>query len=153
MIVNRSHFIPHPHSATKRAFTLIEILIVIALIGALAALALGNLGGIFGGQQEKIARQFVRDTARTALIAYRLDMGTYPSTEEGLRALIQAPATGGTRWRGPYLETTVIPEDPWGRPYQYRFPGQRNPNGPAGYDIWSFGPDGVDSDNNIGNWD
>ncbi|MFP4165945.1 MAG: type II secretion system major pseudopilin GspG [Opitutales bacterium] len=137
-------------SARKSGFSLVEILIVIALIMVLATVAIGNLSGIFGGQQEKVAEIFVTQTAKTGLVPYRLDVGNYPSTEEGLEALVQAPPGKEDKWKGPYLEE--LPEDPWGNPYQYRFPGKKNPNGRRGYDIWSLGPDGKESDDDIGNW-
>ena len=131
-------------------FSLIEILIVIALIAVLATVAIGNLGGIFGGQQEKIADIFVKQTAKVGLTPYKIDVGNYPSTEEGLNALIKAPTGKESRWKGPYLEE--VPEDPWGNAYQYRFPGSKNVNWARGYDVWSHGPDGVESADDIGNW-
>ena len=134
----------------KSGFSLIEILIVIALIAILVTVTIGNLDTIFGGQQEKVAEIFVTQTARLGLQAYKLDVGNYPTTEEGLEALVRAPSGREARWRGPYLEE--VPLDPWNNPYQYRFPGSRNISGPRGYDIWSHGPDGVESANDIGNW-
>lgn len=134
----------------RAGFSLIEILIVIALIAILATVAIGNLGGIFGGQQSKVAEIFVNQTAKIGLTPYRLDVGSYPSTEEGLEALMRAPAGKDSKWKGPYLEE--LPLDPWGNPYQYRYPGSRNINGPRGYDIWSWGEDGKESADDIGNW-
>lgn len=128
-------------------FSLLEILIVIALIAALAGASIVALDRLFGSGQEEVASIFVNQTIEPALMGYRLNMGSYPSTEEGLAALLQAPAGAGDRWRGPYLEKKPI--DPWGNPYQYRYPGVRNPNK---YDVWSFGPDGVESARDIGNW-
>lgn len=136
----------------KSGFSLIEILIVIALIAVLATVAIGNLGGIFGGQQEKIASLFVGQTLKTALVPYRLDVGNYPSSEEGLTALVKAPAGKEKKWKGPYLEASEVPLDPWDNPYKYRFPGSKNVNGTRGYDVWSLGPDGVESADDIGNW-
>ena len=136
----------------KSGFSLIEILIVIALIAVLATVAIGNLGGIFGGQQEKIADLFVNQTLKTALVPYRLDVGNFPSTEEGLAALVKAPASKEAKWKGPYLEATEVPKDPWDKPYKYRFPGSKNVNGARGYDVWSLGPDGIESADDIGNW-
>jgi general secretion pathway protein G len=134
----------------KSGFSLIEILIVIALIAVLATVAIGNLGGIFGGQQEKVAGMFVKQTLDTALVPYRLDVGNYPSTEEGLAALIKSPAGKEAKWKGAYLKE--LPLDPWDNPYQYRYPGSKNINGARGYDAWSWGPDGVESGDDIGNW-
>lgn len=139
-------------SSRKQGFSLIEILIVIALIAVLATVAIGNLGGIFGGQQEKIAQVFVEQTLKTALVPYRLDVGNYPSTEEGLDALVKAPAGKEKKWKGPYLEASTVPLDPWDNPYKYRFPGTKNVNAVRGYDVWSLGPDGVESADDIGNW-
>lgn len=143
---------PKPRTARQRrgAFTLIEILFVIALIAVLATVMIGNVGGIFGGQQEKVADLFVNQTAKLGLTPYRLDVGSYPSTEEGLEALMEPPPGKKEKWNGPYLEE--LPEDPWGNPYQYKFPGEKNINGARGYDIWSMGPDGKKSDDDIGNW-
>ena len=134
----------------KSGFSLIEILIVIALIAVLATVAIGNLGGIFGGQQEKVAGMFVKQTLDTALVPYRLDVGNYPSTEEGLAALIKSPAGKEAKWKGAYLKE--LPLDPWDNPYQYRYPGSKNINGARGYDAWSWGPDGTESGDDIGNW-
>ncbi len=131
-------------------FSLIEILIVIALIAVLATVTIGNLDTVFGGQQEKVADIFVNQTAKIGLTPYKLDMGNYPTTEQGLQALIRAPAGKEADWNGPYLEE--IPPDPWKNPYQYRYPGSKNINGARGYDIWSHGPDGTESADDIGNW-
>jgi general secretion pathway protein G len=131
-------------------FSLIEILIVIALIAVLATVAIGNLGGIFSGQQEKVAGLFVKQTLDTALVPYRLDVGNYPPTEAGLAALMKAPAGKEAKWKGAYLKE--LPLDPWDNPYQYRYPGSKNINGARGYDAWSWGPDGTESGDDIGNW-
>jgi general secretion pathway protein G len=134
----------------KAGFSLIEILIVIALIAILVTVTIGNLDKIFGGQQEKVAGIFVSQTAKIGFKAYQLDVGSYPSTEAGIEALVKAPAGKESRWKGPYIEET--PLDPWGNPYKYRFPGSRNINGSSGYDLWSLGTDGVESADDIGNW-
>lgn len=132
----------------RRGFSLLEILIVIALIAMLAGVTIVAVEQLFGGGQESIAQTFVDTTAPTALMAYRLNMGGYPTTDQGLAALRTAPSNAGNRWKGPYLKKD--PLDPWGNPYQYRSPGTRNPNL---YDIWSLGPDGTESGDDIGNWE
>ena len=136
--------------SSKRGFSLIEILIVIALIAVIATLAIGNIGKIFGGQQEKVASIFVNQTVKLGFTAYKIDVGSYPNTEEGIGALAKAPAGEATRCKGPYIDK--LPADPWGKAYQYRFPGSKNINGSSGYDIWSLGEDGTESADDIGNW-
>jgi len=139
-------------NARTAAFTLLEILVALAIIGLLAGLAISNSDRIFGQSQEAVARVFVRDSLKTALVRYRIDLGDYPSTNEGLAALITAPAGKTERWRGPYIEVPggKPPADPWGEPYRYRFPGTKNT---GGYDLYSTGPDKVDgTDDDIGNW-
>ena len=133
----------------RRAFSLMEILVVIALIALLAGLTVSNIGGMFSSGQEQSAKLFVGTSMEGPLMSYRMDMGSYPTTEEGLMALIKAPEGAGSEWRGPYIKLKEIPKDPWKKDYQYRCPGVRNPKG---YDIWSFGPDGKESDDDIGNW-
>ena len=141
------------HPSRHSGFSLIEILFVIGLIALLLTLVVGNIGGIFGTQQEKIAESFVKSSIEVAIVPYRLDMGSYPSTELGLEALVKAPAGSEGRWKGPYLKEAEIPRDPWERPYQYKFPGVKNINGAKGYDVWSLGADGViNTDDDIGNW-
>ncbi len=137
-------------SNRKSGFSLIEILIVIALIAILVTVTIGNLDNVFSGQQEKVAGIFVNQTAKIGLTPYKLDVGNYPTTEEGLKALIKAPSGKEARWKGPYLEE--VPTDPWKQPYQYRYPGTKNINGARGYDVWSLGPDGTESADDIGNW-
>jgi len=145
-----SSFVTHRKLHRHGGFSLIEILIVIALIAVLATVAIGNLGGIFSGQQDKVADIFVKQTLDTALVPYRLDVGNYPTTEEGLAALMKAPAGKAAKWKGAYLKE--LPLDPWDNPYQYRYPGSKNINAARGYDAWSWGPDGTESADDIGNW-
>jgi len=135
----------------RAGFTLFEMLIVIALIALLAGVAITNVDKIFGQNQETIARIFVNDTMKAPLTSYRIHMGSYPTTAQGLQALLTPPEGSSGKWKGPYLDTpgNKLPEDPWGRPYQYRYPGTKNPDR---YDLFSLGPDGVESDDDIGNW-
>ena len=119
------------------AFTLLEILVTIAIIGLLATLAIVNLGGVHTQAEVSAARLMVRESMKGALNVYKFSVGEFPSTAEGLQALISAPA-GKTGWRGPYVEPNGIPPDPWGEPYQYAYPGQHNK---SSYDLWSKGPD------------
>ena len=139
-------------SRTRSAFTLLELLVVLAIIGLLAGVTISNTDKIFGHSQEAVARIFVRDSLKTSLVRYRIDMSDYPSTAEGIQALLTAPANKADHWRGPYIDTpgNKAPVDPWGEPYQYRYPGTKNK---SGYDLYSKGPDKVDgTDDDIGNW-
>lgn len=133
----------------RAAFTLMEMLIVIALIALLAGVAIYNVGGMFEGGREDLARTMVNGTFKSALTSFNVRMGRYPNSSEGLQALITRPEQGGDRWSGPYLDSPKVPDDPWGRPYQYRYPGTKNP---SRYDVFSFGKDGVESADDIGNW-
>lgn len=142
-----------PHaSALRRGFTLVEILLALTILGLLVAVAVTKLDGIFGQSQEQVARLFVGDSMKTALLRYRMDLGDYPTTAEGLKALITAPEDKADRWKGPYIEAKggEAPRDPWGEAYQYRCPGTRNADG---YDLFSKGRDRApDTADDIGNW-
>ena len=133
-----------------RAFTLLEILIALAILGLLVGLAVTNLDKIFGNSQESVVKVFVQESIKIPLNTYRINMGSFPSTSERLQALVTPPASNADNWRGPYIADGKLPNDPWGEPYQYAYPGTHNKNG---YDIWSKGPDkqsGTGDD--IGNW-
>lgn len=140
---------PFASSQLKAGFSLVEMLIVIALIAIVGTLLIGRIGNLFSGAQEDVAKQFVENALKAPLLKYRIDMGSYPTVEQGgLSALLNPPTERADRWKGPYIEK--LPEDPWGNPYQYKYPGTKNPDG---YDLWSLGPDGAQSEaGNIGNW-
>jgi type II secretion system protein G len=87
---------------------------------------------------------------RAPLAGFRKDVGRFPLTDEGLLVLIYPPKAAAQQWRGPYMEGADVPLDPWGHRYLYRFPASRE--GPDEYDVWSLGPDGIPSDDDIGNW-
>lgn len=131
----------------KAGFSLVEMLIVIALIAIVGTLLIGRIGNLFGGAQEDVAKQFVENALKAPLLKYRIDTGSYPSTEAGLEALLVAPSAVQGKWRGPYIEK--LPDDPWGQPYQYAYPGTKNSDG---YDLWSKGPSPESEADNIGNW-
>lgn len=124
---------------TRRGFTLIELLVVIAIIATLASVVAPALFGHVG-EAKRTAGRAQLDVLGLALDAYRLDVGEYPSEEDGLRVLRDAPLSEETRqrWRGPYLRQEV-PADPWGRQWIYRLPGAANP---TSYDLYSLGRDG-----------
>lgn len=129
--------------ARMRGFTLLELLVVIVIIGLLAGIVAPNLFRQLGNSELTTAKAQM-DSLVKALDQYRLEIGTYPQTLQGLDALVRAPA-GESRWRGPYLRKDV-PLDPWGLPYTYQSPG------PSGQDfvIFSLGKDrapGGDGDN------
>lgn len=132
----------------RRAFTLMEVLLAIALISMLAFLVVGNLGKFMTDSQTNIAKSMVSDAFAVPMMSFKLSVGRYPTTEEGIKALETAPDSLGERWKGPYVRN--LPLDPWGNPFQYRFPAQKSKDG---YDLWSNGPDGQpDTEDDIGNW-
>lgn len=136
----------------NRAFTLLEIIVMVGILALLATLLITKTEGIFGNSQQTIARIFVRDSLKTALERYRMDIGSYPSTAEGLSVLTTPPANAGGNWRGPYAESPGGKPftDPWGEPYQFRSPGTHNK---ASYDLFSKGADKAEgTEDDIGNW-
>jgi len=126
------------------AFTLVELLLVITIIGELAAVAVPRF---FGRSQEAriaAARQTIIGTFGIALDLFEQDLGRYPTASESLNALLVS--TGDQTWKGPYLKTAQIPLDPWGRQYHYRFPSELTSIDSL-YDIVSAGPDGTIGNN------
>ena len=139
---------------SERGFTLIEILIAIVIIAAFASIVGPELFKQVGKSNQTAAANQL-DIFKIALNNYRLDNGVYPSTEQGLKALIEEPKIQPLprNWAGPYLERKEIPLDPWGNEYQYRYPGVHNTHS---YDLWSYGRDGKEGgtgeDADITNW-
>jgi len=119
---------------SRKGFTLIELLVVMVILGMLAALVGPQIFGKVGKGKQSAARTQIEMLGQ-ALDSYRLDVGKYPSTSEGLSALVTNPGTEG--WDGPYLKK-ALPNDPWGKPYQYQSPGSH-----GDYDLLSYGGDGA----------
>jgi general secretion pathway protein G len=144
----RSHFI---NLAKRNGFTLIEVMLVVLIIGVLAALAVPRLVG--RSQEARITATYadIESNISIALDLYELDSGTYPSTEQGLSALVVKPSSSPvpTDWKGPYLKK--IPKDPWGRLYVYKNPGEKNT---TSFDLYSLGPDATEgTEDDITNWE
>lgn len=132
---------------TAKGFTLIEVMVVVAILGLLAAMVVPNLIGRDEEARINKAKQDI-SSLENALDLYRLDNFAYPSTDQGLEALVKKPS--GTpepkRYKqGGYIKK--LPNDPWGNPYQYLKPGTHGAT-----DIYSFGPDQTPSEDDIGNW-
>ncbi len=120
----------------RSGFTLVELLVVLAIFTLLAGLVGPQVLKQLGGAKSRTALLQIRDLEQ-GLELYLLDMGHFPSTEQGLQALVREPP-GVTGWHGPYLRSSTVPKDPWGNPYHYRHPGQH-----GAFDIYSLGFDGV----------
>jgi general secretion pathway protein G len=130
----------------RGGFTLIELLLVLVILAVLAAVVVPKFTR--RSQEANVAAAKADIAALDiALDAYEIDNSRYPSSDEGLAALMVAPPSA-TNWKGPYLKRSAD-KDPWGNPYNYRSPGQHNP---TGYDLSSYGPDGREGTDDIDNW-
>jgi len=138
----------HAELKGQQAFTMIELIIIMIILGLLASLVAPKLIQKVGSSMVKTARTQI-SMLETGLDAYRLDLGRYPSSEQGLRALVEKNESPS--WEGPYLRKQV-PLDPWGRDYQYRSPGEHGP-----FDLFSLGADGAlggeGEDADVVNWE
>ncbi|MGB7576152.1 MAG: type II secretion system major pseudopilin GspG [Thermodesulfobacteriota bacterium] len=138
----------HGAKQRERGFTLFELLVVITILGLLAALVAPKFFGKVSEAKQKTAKAQI-EMFGTALDTFRLDVGRYPTMEEGLKALREKPS-GAEGWQGPYLPKE-IPVDPWRRPYVYKCPGEH-----GDYDLISYGLDGVEGgegeNQDIVNW-
>jgi len=123
----------------EAGFTLVEILVVITIIGLIMGLVGPRVLGYLSDSKIKAAQIQIQGFS-SALDLYYLDNGRYPASSEGLRALIQRP-DGAASWNGPYLKGSSVPNDPWGRPYVYKSPGQQAP-----YEVITLGPEGREGD-------
>ena len=133
----------------ERGMTLVEVLVVMLIIGLIASFAVPQIMNYVGGARHDAAKVQVRRLSGIVEL-YSLDVGRYPTTDEGLDALIEAPSNAG-RWNGPYVQQSDALIDPWGARYEYRSPGER-----GAFDIYSLGadgqPGGEGDDADIGNW-
>lgn len=134
----------------QRGFTLIEVLVVLVILGLLMSVVGPRVMKYVGGAKTDTVKMQIEELA-AALDMYHLEVGRYPSQNEGLDALVAEPA-GATRWQGPYLRKSRVPQDPWGNPYVYRMPGQH-----GAFDLISLGADGQpggEGENaDIGSWE
>jgi general secretion pathway protein G len=134
--------------ARQTGFTLMELLVVLAILGLLMSLVGPQVLNQLGGAKTKTTGIQIKDLEQS-LEMYKLDVGRFPSTEEGLQALVEKPGNA-VGWNGPYLKSDV-PLDPWNREYHYKYPGER-----AELDIYSYGQDGQaggeGEDADVGNW-
>jgi general secretion pathway protein G len=135
---------------TSDAFTLIEIMVVVVILGILAATIIPQFIGTTQDAKVSAAKSQIAEL-ESALERFYVHMDRYPTAEEGLAALVTAPAGAESKWRGPYIKQ--LRNDPWGNPYQYSFPGAHHP---TSFDVWSRGSDGADGGEgdaaDIGNW-
>lgn len=133
----------------ERGFTLLELLVVLAILGMLAAIAAPRVLSYLGSARTDSAKIQMNSIA-TALDLYRLENGRYPSQSDGLKALVEN-TSGSIAWNGPYLKRKEGVIDPWGKPYQYRVPGEHSE-----YDLFSLGADGAPGgegeDSDVTNW-
>ena len=133
-----------------KAFTLIEIMVVVAILGILAATIVPQFMGTKYEAKVSAAKSHIA-TIASALEQFNVHMDRYPTPDEGLKVLTEKPAGENSKWRGPYLQQ--MRDDPWGHPYQYRCPGIHHT---SSYDLWSQGADGADGGEgeaaDIGNW-
>ena len=141
---------PNIHrNPTQTGFTLIELLVVLVILGLLAGLVGPQILRYTGSAKSDTARLQIEELG-AGLDLYHLEVGRYPTTQEGLVALVEKPATA-SNWNGPYLKKKDIPNDPWGNPYRYESPGK---NGM--YDLYSYGADnqqgGEDTSADIVSW-
>lgn len=140
-------------ASTQSGFTLIEIMVVIVILGILAGLIVPRIMGRPEEAKQLKAKMQI-ESIGTALKLYKLDMGSYPTTEQGLQALVAAPGTTGTsKWRkGGYLDKGRVPKDPWDNDFIYLAPGTN-----GDYDLISYGADGVsggdDKNKDITSWE
>ena len=121
---------------SNRGFSLLELLVVLLLLGAFAGIFAPKIFGQAEKAKQKAAKLEI-DQIGQALDLYKLEIGRYPTTQEGLQALMTAPS-GVSNWNGPYLKRNSVPKDPWSNEYKYVSPGDQN----RPYDIVSFGSDG-----------
>lgn len=138
------------HVHAQRGFTLIELLVVLAIIGMLAGLVGPQVVKHLGESKTKTARLQIEELS-SALDMYRLDVGRYPATDEGLAALIEQPSNARV-WNGPYLRKKRVPVDPWNNPYHYVSPGQHGK-----FDLFTLGADnaegGEGEDQDVVSWE
>jgi len=136
----------------QKGFTLVEIMLVVIILGILVAMVVPNLAGRGEQARRGAAAADIESNLATSLDLYEFDNGRYPTTEQGLQALLVAPTStpAPTNWNGPYLKKRKIPKDPWGSEYHYVCPGIKNVDT---YDLSSLGPDGVESKDDVTNWD
>jgi len=139
--------VKNPVARLARGFTLIELLLVLVILAVLAAVVVPKFTK--RTEQAKLTAAATEISyIELALDTFEVDCGRYPTTEEGLKALVEQPSNADG-WHDPYLKRGV-PSDPWENAYLYRCPGQHNP---SGYDLYSFGPDGQDGGgDDIDNW-
>lgn len=134
---------------SQAGFTLLELLVVLAILGMLAALAAPRVMGLLGGARVDAASIQLGNLA-TSLDLFRLENGRYPTEQEGITALVERPS-GLSSWSGPYVKRKDSLLDPWGRPYLYRYPGKHGE-----YDLFTLGADsreGGDGENgDVTNW-
>jgi general secretion pathway protein G len=144
--INRSANQQRNSNRGRQGFTLTELMLVVVIIGILAALVIPKIAGNSERARVTAARADINGGIKAALGQYEVDNGNYPKSLQDLLA----PPGNAKNWHGPYLESAKLPVDPWGNPYVYYYPGKHMP---TGYDLLSVGPDGKEgTDDDIGNW-